>query len=329
MTKRDAILDNIRDAVGSARKILVVTHVQPDGDALGSLTAMGLILQQQHTPFHLVCDDPVSKRFRYLALADQVRQTPELDGSYDLMIALDCGDEERMGHAFAQLPEPRPTIINIDHHVTNTYFGQINLIDGTATATTEILFGLLQPLAASLDQDLAVSLLTGLITDTLCFRTVGVTSNTLRAASILVDAGADMSMITQQALSVKPFANLLLWQAGLDKMRLDNGLLWTSLSVQERSATGYNGPSSAGLANMLSDVDEAAMGAVLLELDSGQVSVSLRCRPPFDVSQLAVNLGGGGHTLAAGCTLDGPLAQAEAIVVEMAGDLIDQQQVTG
>jgi phosphoesterase RecJ-like protein len=126
--------------IASAGRILVITHVAPDGDALGSLTGTGLILQQLGKEFSLVCDDGLLPRFRYLPLSSHVRYAPDSRQRYDLVIAVDAGDQERMGQAYADLPEPKPPIVNIDHHITNTRFGRLNLVCEDCNATAEVLF---------------------------------------------------------------------------------------------------------------------------------------------------------------------------------------------
>lgn len=320
-----AVVDGIKQAIDNATEIMVVSHVSPDGDAIGSLTAMGLMLQQMGKRPRLICDDEVPSRFRYLPLAAQM-QIPPLPTVPDLIIALDCGDESRMGKAFADLPEPKPPVINIDHHITNTRFGFINLVDTSANATVEILYDLLPGLGITLGQPLAECLLTGLVTDTLGFRTNGVTPHTLRAAATLIEAGADLNDITQKALTVKPLTNLQLWRIGLNNMKFQDGFLWSTLPFEDQKTIGYMSASSSGLVNMLGDIEQAAIGAVLQQVEDGRVMVSFRCRPPFDVSMLAANLGGGGHPLAAGCSLEMPLVEAERLVVGLGIQTIREQR---
>ncbi len=316
-------------AVQQANKILVITHIGPDGDALGSLTAVGVALQQMGKTATLMCDNQVPERFRYLPLAEKVRPPSEnRTAKYDLLIAVDCGDETRMGQAFATLPNAIPTVINIDHHVTNTYFGDIQHVVPEAVSATEILYDLFCSMGLSITSDLAMCLLTGVVTDTLGFRTVGVKAKTLRIASELVDAGADLPLITMQGLSRKPYSTAQMWKIGLNNMRLEDGLIWTKISHAQRQAIGYTNTSSGGLVNFLGNVSQAAMSAVLLEMEDGTVRVGFRCDPPYSVSELALNLGGGGHPLAAGCALDGPLDKAEALVVAMCKEAIQQQQAT-
>ncbi len=316
----------IERSLSQAGRVLVVTHVSPDGDAIGSLTAMGLALKQMGKEATLVCDDGYPARFSFLSLSGAIQKRVDADGQFDLLVALDCGDMSRMGQAYTDLPEPKPPIINIDHHVTNTFFGDVNVVETDCNSTAEILYHLLPQIDVTLTTELATSLLTGIVTDTLGFRTVGVTAETFEAASALMEAGADLALITTEALLLKPLTTLQLWRIGLDNMKLEEeGILWTSISQEERRSIGYEGSSSGGLVNMMANVDEATMSAVLIE-DDDRVYVGFRCRPPYSVSELALNLGGGGHPLASGCTLDGPLAKAEALVVDMSKESIRQQQ---
>jgi phosphoesterase RecJ-like protein len=321
-----AILESIRRSLQTAESILVICHVWPDGDSVASLTATGLALQQLDKRFILACDDGLPERFAFLPMSDRVVTGPEANSAYDLIIALDAGDTLRLGRAYADLPGPRPKVINIDHHISNTQFGTINLVEPEATATVEILFELFSALDIELTQQMSVCLLTGLVTDTLGFMTAGVTSNTLRIASELVDAGANLYDISTKALSLKPMSTLLLWQKGFNNMRLEDELLWTRISNRERQEAGHPDGSSSGLSNMLSEVYQARVSAVLVEMEDGRVSVSFRCRPPYSVSELATSLGGGGHHLAAGCTVDGPLSAAVELVISRSKESILKQR---
>ncbi len=308
------IAETIQAAIQQATHIVVITHTGPDGDAIASLTAIALALSQWHKKVTLLCDDKAPERFHFLPQATHLKRPP-YRGPVDLLLAVDCGDEQRMGQAFATLPLPRPPLINIDHHTTNTRFGQINLVMDTAVSTTEILYNLFAAWEVDLNPHLALCLLTGLVTDTMGFRTMGTSADTLHIAATLVAAGADLPLVTTQALNLKELSTIQLWRYGLNNMRFEDGLIWTTITHQERKAAGHTGSSSNGLSNMLADVDEAAMGVVIIETGDGSVRVGLRCRPPYNVAEVAQNLGGGGHPLAAGCTLPGTLAEAEQRVV--------------
>jgi phosphoesterase RecJ-like protein len=305
----------IQFAIEKANRVLVIAHIDPDGDAIGSLTAMGQGLQQLGKRVMLVCDDAVPQRFQYLPMAGEVRRAPNANTNYDLVIAVDCADESRMGWAYATLPEPKPSLANIDHHLTNTRFGAFNVIDPDASSTAEILYRFLIDSGVTITPGIAESLLTGVVTDTMGFRTSNVTAATLRTAADLVDAGGDIAAISLQALHQRPLATAKMWGIGLGKMKLAEGLLWTTISREEMQSAGIEGsPSSSGLVNFLADVDVAVMGVVLSEMPDGTVRVTMRSRPPYNVAEVAIQFGGGGHALAAGCTLDGPLARAETLI---------------
>jgi phosphoesterase RecJ-like protein len=164
-------------------------------------------------------------------------------------------------------------------------------------------------------------LLTGLVTDTLGFRTSNTTARSLRAAAELMEAGADLFRITMVALILRPLATIQLWQVGLNRMQFDDGLLWTAISRKAAQAVG-DSTNSTGLSNLLADVEEAAIGLVLNEMNDDSIRVSMRSREPYDVAAIAVQFGGGGHPQASGCTLNIPLAEAETLLVEACRKLI-------
>ena len=307
------VMDEIGEVFAAARNVLVVTHVGPDGDAFGSLTAMGQVMEALGKDVVLVDEDGMMERFDYLPMANKVRETVPPNVDFDLLVAVDCGDAERMGEPFLNLYE-KPLIVNIDHHVTNTNFGRFNLVPPTASSACEVLYDLFTYLGYEITQPIAVSLLTGLVTDTLCFRTSNVKPSTLQVASALIEAGADLPWIVNRALSVKPYSTMKLWKIGLNNMNLEAGVAWTIVSKDEQKRMSIESGSSTGLSSMLGNIEEAACGAVITELDD-RVLVSMRSRPPFHVNEVALELGGGGHAQAAGCSLFMPLEEATTEVV--------------
>ena len=320
------IVAAIREFLDRSDRVLVATHVQPDGDAVSSLLATGLALEALDISHDLVCDDKPPLRFNFLPNADRILTSAPDDVTHDLLIALDAADLERLGRAYTDLGRPKPPIINIDHHVTNPDYGEVNFVDGQASSTTELLHHLLPLLGVDISSDIAKCLLAGLVTDTLNFSTSSVSSNTLRAAASLIDAGADLFNVSSKSYKLQQLSTLMLWQVGLKNMRLEERLLWTTISNEEKHAAGHTGSSSFGLGNFMSDVYQAAMSAVLVELDDGSVTVGFRCRPPYDVAEIATALGGGGHRLAAGCTINGPLDDAEKLVVRQSKIALRKQR---
>jgi len=319
----------IRFAVEKANRVLVIAHVDPDGDAIGSMTALGQGLAQLGKRVTLACDDAVPARFLSLPMAGEVRRAPNVDVPYDLVIAVDCADELRMGWAYHSLPEPKPSLANIDHHVTNTRFGAFNIVEPEASSTAEVLYRFLPEIGVEMTRGIAESLLTGIVTDTIGFRTTNVTASTLRVAADLVDEGVDIAAISYQSLHQKAYSTAKMWGIGLTGMKLEEGLLWTSISRVDMQRAGLEGnPNSSGLVNFLADVDAAVMGVILSEMNDGSVRVTMRTQPPYNVAEVAVQFGGGGHALAAGCTLDGPLERAEERLVAACLTAIRRQRLS-
>ncbi len=297
-----------------ARCPLLICHVAPDGDAIGSMTGLGRALRQMGLDPTLACSDSVPARFNYIPGAETVVQ--KVSDPFDLVISLDCSDIDRIGHlsqlsTFSSVP-----LLNIDHHVTNLNFGDVNLVDPQASSTAEIVLWLLEHMSIPLDAEMATCLLVGIVSDTRGFSTSNVTAQVMEGTLRLMNAGASLPYITQQSLNRRPTAAIFLWGAALALVQVEDGVIWTNIPLAMRRAAGYAGSGDAGLASFLVSSTDADIAAVFVECDDGRVEVGLRAVPGFDVAQVALQLGGGGHTLAAGCQISGPLEKAQARVLD-------------
>ena len=304
--------DSIHELIDGARRILLVTHVAPDGDAIGSLLGLGWLLRAQGKEVTLFCEDPVPEIYVWLpGSAEIVRRAR---GSFDLLISLDCSDERRMGNVFDAEPTGVP-LVNIDHHVTNTRFGTINWVDPSSVATTQMIQLLANALDWEIDQHVAVHLLTGLITDTRAFRTYNVDRAAMQAALGLMEAGASLNEITQRVLGQRPLASVRLWGQAIDRLELEGDILWTEVTHDMRQHLALGEDGDSGLANFLSGVRESKVVVVFTERDGGIIDVGMRSAPGYDVAQVACRLGGGGHPQAAGCTMEGDLVRVKKRVL--------------
>ncbi len=292
-----------------AQRILAITHVSPDGDAIGSLLgfARGLAgLGKQVTP---ACQDSAPQRFGFLPGLHEIRQ--QAAGTYDVIVALDSSDPQRLGAPFVTAAQSGAPVVVIDHHVTNTRFGTVNVVNPSATSTAEMVLECLQRLGAPISTDVATALLTGLVTDTLAFRTSNTTTQTLVAALQLMQHGADLYAIVKQALVMRTFDSLRLLGLGLSNAHLEGRLAYATIPFRQREELGIKEDrGDGGLAGTLITAYEVDVAAVFIELQNGDVDVSMRGQPGFDVSQPAFEFGGGGHPAAAGCLLPGPLRDA-------------------
>ncbi len=320
-----ARFERAHQLIQSAHRPLLICHVAPDGDAIGSLTGLGRALRQMGREPILACSDSIPSRFNFVPGVDAIVQ--EVSDSFDLVISLDCSDLMRLGH-FPEMPGfSNYPLINIDHHQTNLDFGDVNLVDHQAASTTEIVLRLLEYMAVSIDARLATCLLTGLVTDTRGFRTNNVTPQVMDAALRLIKAGALLPYIAQHTLDRRPTVALRLWGAALAQLHVANGVIWTSIPLAMRRAVGYVGNGDTGLVSFLVSADDADVAVVFNEREDGRIEVGLRAVPGFDVAQVALQFGGGGHVLASGCTIPGPLEAAqERLLTALRADLARQRQ---
>ncbi len=303
-------------AIDAASSILLVTHVNPDGDAIGSLLGLAAALRERGCRVDAAVDGGVPDFLAFLAGGDQVHSQLEA-GAWDVMISLDASDEARSGSVGAYGRAHSQTVINCDHHPTNTLFGDIFLVQPTAVSTSEIVYRLLCEMRQPLLPGTAAALLTGLVTDSLGFRTSNVTADTLRIAIALMDAGAVLREVMARTLDNKSYQMLQLWQRALNAMALHGQVIETTLTQADLRAVGLTDTVDAGLSSLLVSAREAVIAVVFKELSDGRVELSIRSKPGYDVGAAALTLGGGGHMQAAGATIDGPLAAARARVLEL------------
>ncbi|MGE5223613.1 MAG: DHH family phosphoesterase [Omnitrophica WOR_2 bacterium] len=306
----DSVLNAIHQNIQDARRILTAAHIRPDGDAVGSLVGLGLALQAAGKEVQMVLVDKVPASYRFLEGANQV--LTKATGKFDCVIVLDCSDLLRSGDALKVTGEGGETTglapdINIDHHPTNLEFARLNLVNPEAVATSEILARHLTDFGLPLTQPVANALLTGIVTDTIGFRTSNMNPQVLHLAASLMDAGADLPEIYSHALSQRSFQAARYWGAGLSKLKREGPLVWTTLTLADRSAAEYPGRDDADLINVMSAIEGAEVALLLVEQKRGAVKVSWRAQPGLDVSQIALRFGGGGHKAAAGAEIEGAL----------------------
>jgi phosphoesterase RecJ-like protein len=292
-----------------AQRILAITHLSPDGDAIGSLLAFGRAMHGLGKVVTMACQDTPQARFDYLSGVRDIRQSP--NGSYDLLVSIDCSDVQRLGSVFVPGQHAHLPLIVFDHHITNTMFGRVNVVEPQISSSAEIILRLLRRMDVHISGDIAAALLTGIITDTLAFRTSSTTPDTLAAAMDLMRAGASLTEITRKALVLRSYESLKFLAAGIVASQLEQGIVYATITRKMRRELGVKEErGDAGLVGTLITAMEANIAVVFVENPDGSVEVGLRAAPGFDVSQVAFEFGGGGHPAASGCTLPGPMRDA-------------------
>lgn len=300
--------------VAPAHTVTVISHVRPDGDAVGSLLGLTLLLEGLGKKVTPVLADGSPERFAFLPGAEQIRRAPAEKA--DVIVAVDCSDSARLGLDEASLGG-RPDL-NFDHHATNTNYARLNIVRPEAAATAEVLYDFAAAAGYPVDASVATCLLAGLVTDTVGFRTENVTPGVLRLAATLVELGAPLTEVYDRGLNRRSLAAARYWGRGLASLGWDDGIAWASLTAADRKAAGYSGTDDADLINLLTTLDGAQIALIFVEQPGGKVKVSWRSAAGVDVASLAQAFGGGGHEPAAGAMIEGELELIRTRVLEAA-----------
>jgi len=302
----------IRDLFAQADTILLSAHIRPDGDAIGSLLGLGLALRNAGKKVLMVLSDGIPAQYHYLYGSNEVKKSVPDNLQFDLSIILDTSDLERTGGIFGN----REITINIDHHTTNTLYAKYNFIDPQAVATCSLIAENIENWGLKIDDKVASLLLTGILTDTIGFRTSNMGAKDLRIAAYLMEFGANLPELYKQALVNKSTDQLIYWGFALKKLEKKDRLCWTSLTLDDRKDAGYNGNDDADLNTILSSNTDCDVSILFVEQKNNHVKVSWRSNPGFNVANLAQFFGGGGHPAASGADIEGTMVEVQAKVFD-------------
>ncbi len=302
----------IQTRLSEAKSVLVASHIRPDGDAVGALLGFGLSLQQAGKKVQMVLADGVPSSFRHLEGANQIKT--KIDEAFDAFVTLDCADFKRTGRPFESIGQPD---VNIDHHITNEKFAKLNLVEGDEVATSAVLTNHLPVWGYQITKSVAAALLTGIITDTLGFRTSNVTPEAMRQVATLMETGVDMPELYMRGLVRRSYEATRYWGGGLSNLQRKDSVVWSTLTLDDRRIAGYSGNDDADLINIISAIDNFKVGLIFVEQNDHRVKVSWRAlETGIDVSPLAVQFGGGGHAAAAGADVEGTLDEVRDAVLK-------------
>jgi phosphoesterase RecJ-like protein len=325
-----AVPADVPRALLAGSRVLTTGHESPDADAIGSALAIALALETLGARVETVFADPVPAMYDFMPAVERARRTPSPDLDPDLIVVCD-GDPGRTGavmHENAELFERVP-VVNIDHHVSNPGRQGTPWVDADAAATCEQVALLLPHLGLGFDAaggDIVQLLTAGLVFDTANFAHSNTTPRTLRVASELVAAGAQLPMIARRIYRTKPNPQLKLFGRVLSRLETaaEGRLTWSVVSLEDYEAAGATQEQSEGLIDLLAQ--SASADAAILFKDLGEVvRLSIRTRDEgIDATKLAGAFGGGGHARAAGASYDGPIDKAVPAVLGLAGQLLDE-----
>jgi phosphoesterase RecJ-like protein len=306
-------LIQIDKLIRASRRVLVTSHRNPDGDAVGSVVALSLCLQQLGKETLPIISDSIGKNYNFLDGIAQIRKEPDPEFQPDLLIAVDSADLGRLYPSVRPLFEnPTAPTLNIDHHPTNTRFASANFVEPTAASTSEILFMMMNTFDYPVTPSVANALYVGLIVDTGGFAFQNTTPSALRNASELVRLGAQPYTAHRFVFNTRSGPHLKLLGRVLEKSHFDEsaGLVYAEVTRQDLAETGAHSPDFEGIPEFLLTREGAKIAILFAEgrVDHA-IRISFRSHAEWDVSQIAAKFGGGGHRNAAGALPEGSLEE--------------------
>jgi phosphoesterase RecJ-like protein len=303
------VLESVCSILQRATSVYIATHIFPDGDAIGSALGLSWALSALGKQCTVACNDPASPSLSFLPGSQTIVR--RLPASEDVIVVLDTGDPTRLGAVYAPEAYAGRTVINIDHHLSNSRFGTVNIVEPSTASVGEMVYGLVLALGVSVDATIATCLLTAMVTDTIGFRTPSTTPQTLRIAATLVEAGAPLSEIVRQSFENRPLPVMRMWGEVLRAYSVQDGVAWAAIPSRLMKRYGIAEDDIKGLVNVLGSTQGVLVSVLIMESDDSVVRAEFRSDGKVNVATIATALGGGGHRAASGCTVAGPLAAAE------------------
>jgi phosphoesterase RecJ-like protein len=305
-------------------RFVVVSHTNPDGDAIGSLLGMYLALKEMGKTVWALTDKEFPQLYGFLPGAADVLTAPHSIQSPNWIIVLDVADKPRIAGDISAF-QKNTKLINIDHHPTNPAFGNVNFIDTSATSTAELVFRVLKSTGYALSMHVGKCLYTGLVTDTGCFRFSGVNSDTMRIAAEMLDTGFESYEITRRMFEEFPLARLRLERLVLERAEIliDGRLVLSILKTDDFTRLGADMSDAENLVNRLREYQGVQAAILITDMENGLVRVSLRSKDSLDVSAIAQSLGGGGHKYAAGIKSKLPVSELKERLVRAVGEAVE------
>jgi len=320
MNSKELIINQIASVFAGVKTIAICGHVNPDGDSLGSELALGLALRKMGKEVLLFSPDPVPEIYAFLPGASEVMNQP-VDSSvkYDLFISVDCSVPERLG-SFIKLMEQSEQVVIIDHHAGSTVFGNIYLNDPEAAAAGEIIFDLLKALPVDIDSNIAQCLYVAIITDTGSFRYDNTGPDTHLKVAELLRVGIPAAHINKQLYEEKPLVSLKILKEALSTLTLSRcgRIAWMCVSREALKQINAHDEHVDGIINYPRMVRGVELALFYREVDQDKFKISFRSKYNLDVNKLASLFGGGGHSRAAGCTIDGDFESVHKEILKAA-----------
>jgi len=313
---REEAFRKLEELIGCGKTFFLAGHLSPDADTIGSMLAIGSVLERLGKKIYLFSQDPVPRNIMFLPGVKNIRDSIP-DEKFDAAILLECSTPERGGSIKTFLGRCCRTVVNIDHHKTASFYGDINIVDSLSSSTAEIIYQLFHNMKVDLTKDEAACMYTGMVTDTGRFQFAATTPRTLEIASQLMAVGFDFSRINQLVYSTKAMEALKLLGRALDSLRLlsDGRLAVITVTGSDLRELGASPEHTENVINY-GLMPPSVKAVVMFREDPDKINVTFRSKGDFDVSAVASHFGGGGHKNASGCRVKLKLEDAQKQVVD-------------
>ncbi|HOV78724.1 MAG TPA: bifunctional oligoribonuclease/PAP phosphatase NrnA [Bacillota bacterium] len=310
----------IAEAIKRSQNVLICGHITPDGDSLGSILALGLSLEKLGKKVTMAGPDPVPAIYDFLPGASRFRTGSPPEDKFDTLIVLDCSVPERLGEGYRELLERDLVVINIDHHAGSVSFGTYRYVDRLTASVGEIIFELLDMLGIEITLEAAICLYTAIVTDTGSFQFENTTPDTHRRVARLLEIGVPAARINVKLYEEKPRESVLLLGAALNTLSFSpcGKVCWMTVDRELIKKSGAEDEHTEGLVNYARSIRGVLVGLLFHEISENKYKISFRSKEPLDVNKIAAVFGGGGHSKAAGCVLQGDLREIQEKVVAAA-----------
>ncbi len=309
------LFDLAIEQINESKNIYIVSHVQPDGDNIGSMLALWMALRNIKEKVFILKSDDIPSDFLFLPNVGMIRDYNH-DEEIDLLITLDASDEGRLGQNKTLLSKAK-VVINIDHHISNNNFGHINIIDSNASATGELVYKLISKMNITIDKDIASCIYTAISSDTGSFMYDNTSAETHKIAAELLKVGIDKSSININLYQNRSMERTILFIKALETLNLyfENKVAIVKVTQDMVEKSNAKMEDTEGIVSFIREIAPVEIAIILKEFKEEEIKVSMRSKRFIDVSQICASFGGGGHIRAAGCTINYPMPVAEELIL--------------
>lgn len=323
--KQKQLIKLFKDIIEKNKDFILFTHNNPDGDAIGSILGFYYFLENLNKNVVTFLPNSIPYYYEFL-IKKEINIIKELNRNYDVGIVLDCSDLRRVSENY-DIRRVVNTLVNIDHHPTNTFFGDLNIVEIRASAVAEIVYEIIKEFSLKIPLNVAYCLMTGIITDTGSFKYSNTTHKTLKIANELVKNGVNISEISKEIYDKRKLSSLRLLGLALLRLQIYQSIAWSYIEKKDMEEYNANIEDTEGIIDLLRTLKDVNVVVLFYPINENKIKVSMRSKDVnIDVSGIALNFGGGGHKEAAGFQIEKNSSFSYLDILQKISDLIKKNE---